>query len=74
MYLSGSDSHLTGCGLNVLAMNSLMENNGKMPKTPRKGHKDQDALGQGLNGVWTWPKGLQRVPLSQDQRSLKHLP
>jgi len=32
MYLSGSDSHLTGCGLDVLAMNSLMENNGKCLK------------------------------------------
>ncbi len=53
--LSGLESHLMGCGLNVLAMNSLMENNGKMPKTPRKGHKDQDALGQSLNRVWTQP-------------------
>jgi len=53
--LSGLESHLMGCGLNVLAMNSLMENNGKMPKTPRKGHKDRDALGQGQDGVCTWP-------------------
>jgi len=27
-----------------------------MPQTPRKGHKECNTLGQGPNGVWTWPK------------------